>query len=161
MILRILIMLCIVFLNTLNSSFASEITAAFEQQVADNKGKVIYVDFWASWCGPCRQSFPWMNDMQHQYAEQGLMILSINVDAKKTLAEQFLQQTPAEFPILYDSKGELAKQFKLRGMPSSYLINRNGELVSAHVGFNDNKKQLYQREILELLEQPKTNENRD
>ncbi len=125
----------------------------FEQAMENNKGKVVYVDFWASWCVPCRKSFPWMNAMQAKYKEQGLVILSINLDAQAQLAEKFLQQTPANFAIIYDAKGLLAKKFQLKGMPSSYLFDRQGQLISAHNGFNEKKKQKYQNEINQALAQ--------
>ena len=107
----------------------------FENLIASHKGKVVYLDFWASWCGPCRKSFPWMNTMQQQYQPQGLVIISVNVDNEKALAEEFLAEVPTNFTVFYDPKGKVARKFKLRGMPSSYLIDRTGKMVSAHVGF--------------------------
>lgn len=123
----------------------------FEEKVASYKGKVIYVDFWASWCVPCRKSFPWMNEMQAKYAEQNFTVLSVNLDAETALAEQFLQEVPAQFPVFYDPKGKVARAFKLKGMPSSFIINKAGKIVSTHVGFTEEKKKIYQQEILNLL----------
>ena len=122
-------------------------------QLSSFRGKVVYVDFWASWCVPCRKSFPWMNAMQAKHQQDGLVVLSINLDAQAELAEKFLQQTPANFAIIYDAKGKLAKKFKLKGMPSSYLFNRQGKLISAHSGFNGKKQQIYQQEIEKALAQ--------
>jgi thiol-disulfide isomerase/thioredoxin len=123
----------------------------FEQAMAQHKGKVIYVDFWASWCVPCRKSFPWMNAMQTKHQDQGFVVLSINLDAEERLAKNFLQQTPANFAIIYDANGKLARHFKVKGMPSSYLFDRQGQLISAHSGFNDKKKQLFEQEIKQAL----------
>jgi len=120
-----------------------------EQAIAANKGKVIYLDFWASWCGPCRQSFPWLNDMQDKY--KNLKIISINLDNDKNLANEFLAETPANFTVIYDPKGKLAKQYKIKGMPSSYLINKTGELVGSHAGFSISKQDKYEQEIKSLL----------
>lgn len=128
-------------------------TAQLEQTLASLKGQVVYLDFWASWCGPCRQSFPWMNTVLAKYQDQGFTVVSINLDSNQALADEFLQVTPAKFQVIYDPKGKTAKQFKLKGMPSSYLINRQGELVSAHVGFTEKKQQQYEQEILTLLAQ--------
>ncbi|WP_019027329.1 TlpA disulfide reductase family protein [Colwellia piezophila] len=136
-----------------NPASANDSLAEFEQAMARNKGKVIYLDFWASWCVPCRKSFPWMNAMQTQYQKQGLVVLSVNLDAQPILAEQFLQQTPANFAIIFDAKGLLAKKFKLKGMPSSYLFDRQGNLISAHTGFNGKKQKKYQQEIVQALGQ--------
>jgi thiol-disulfide isomerase/thioredoxin len=127
----------------------------FESLIASHKGQVIYLDFWASWCGPCRKSFPWMNAIQQQYQQQGLVVISVNVDSEKALAEQFLTEVPANFSVFYDPKGKVARKFKLRGMPSSYLIDRNGKMVSAHAGFSDRKKEKYEQEIKKLLSKDK------
>lgn len=135
----------------LNKNSCADTLSNFERQVASHKGKVIYVDFWASWCVPCRKSFPWMNDMQAKYADKNFTILSVNLDAQRNLAEEFLKETPAKFPIFYDPKGKVARAFKLKGMPSSFIINKKGEIVSSHVGFTEEKKQKYQQEILSLL----------
>ena len=119
----------------------------FSQRLADNKGKVILVDFWSSWCIPCRQSFPWMNQLQAQYSPNEFLIIGINLDHDRALAEQFLQETPAEFDIIYDPKGKIAKKYKLKGMPSSLIINKQGEIVSAHTGFNQTKAQQIELQI--------------
>jgi len=126
---------------------------SFESLIASHKGKVIYLDFWASWCGPCRKSFPWMNDIQQQYQGQGLVVISVNVDNEKSLAEEFLNETPANFAVFYDPKGKVARKFKLKGMPSSYLIDRSGKMVGNHVGFSKSKVSHYEQEIKDLLNQ--------
>ncbi|OUS32843.1 thioredoxin [Thalassotalea sp. 42_200_T64] len=135
--------------NNVDNKLGSK--AQLQQLLADNKGKVIYLDFWASWCVPCRKSFPWMNEMQVKYAEQGLKIITVNVDVEKFLADEFLQENPANFTVIYDPNGAIAKEFKLKGMPSSYLLDKAGKPVSAHVGFFNNKKAEYEAEIAKLL----------
>jgi thiol-disulfide isomerase/thioredoxin len=136
----------------INSSVqAAESEQQLTQLMQQHKGKVIYLDFWASWCVPCRKSFPWMNDMQAKYSHQNFVVISINLDAEKSLADEFLQQVPAEFAIIYDAKGGLAQKFKLKGMPSSYLFDREGQLISSHSGFNNKKKQHFEQEILKAL----------
>lgn len=121
------------------------------QQLQAQKGKVVYIDFWSSWCIPCRKSFPWMNKLQRKYQQQGLTILSINLDHDRKLADEFLIENPALFPVIYDPKGLIARKYKLRGMPSSFIINRTGQIVSAHVGFNKQKSLAYEQEIIQLL----------
>src|SRR4051794_39610306 len=79
------------------------------------RGKVVYFDFWASWCGPCKQSFPWMNAMQAKYADKGLVIVAVNVDNAHDDALKFLQQVPARFKIAYDPKGQVAQQYAIKG----------------------------------------------
>ncbi len=145
--------LLFVLLTVSSVSFANDTLAKFEAQVASLKGQVIYVDFWASWCVPCRKSFPWMNEIQHSYADKNFTVLSVNLDAEQSLAAEFLSEIPAQFPIIYDPKGKIARAFKLKGMPSSFIIDRTGKIVSSHVGFTDEKKAKYQQEIELLLAQ--------
>lgn len=106
-------------------------------QLAKLSGKVVYVDFWASWCGPCRQSFPWMNEMQAKYGARGLQIVGINVDAKSEDAKTFLATTPAKFTIAFDPKGATPRQYGIKGMPSSVLIGPDGKVLLEHSGFRD------------------------
>jgi thiol-disulfide isomerase/thioredoxin len=149
----VVLLMMVLITNTVTARSAVDKSPAkeLERLMQQHHGKVIYLDFWASWCGPCRKSFPWMNDMQKQYQEKGLVVLSVNLDEEKELATQFLKQTPAKFDIVYDASGDLARKFKLKGMPSSYLFDREGNLVSSHNGFNDKKKKLYEKEIQHLL----------
>jgi len=107
------------------------------KKLSDLQGKVVYIDFWASWCGPCRQSFPWMNDMQRKYGANGLQIVGINLDAKRIDADQFLSQLPAQFALAFDAKGESAKKFGVKGMPTSVLIGKDGKVLLTHQGFRD------------------------
>jgi thiol-disulfide isomerase/thioredoxin len=115
------------------------------------KGKVVYVDFWASWCKPCRKSFPWMNAMQQKYAQQGLQIITINLDTDAELAKEFLAMVEVQLPIIYDPKGEIATRYQLLGMPSSYLLDSQGNIRASHKGFFTDKQALYEQQVLALL----------
>lgn len=90
--------------------------------LADFKGKVIYLDFWASWCGPCRKSFPWMNDLQKKYADQGLVILGVNLDANPEDAHHFLQKIPANFRIAFDAPGDTPSVLVCKACPPVSLL---------------------------------------
>jgi len=125
--------------------------ALLEQVLDEHKGEVIYLDFWASWCGPCRKSFPWMNKVAAKYKQQGFSIISVNLDTNKAFATKFLNEMPTSFTVIYDPKGKIAKHFKIQGMPSSMLIGRDGKIKSRHTGFFTNKISLYQQEIEQLL----------
>ena len=114
-------------------------------------GKVVYVDFWASWCGPCRQSFPVMNDLQETYGEDNFVIIAINEDSEPGAAEQFLDQYPANFTIFYDQNGELAKYFKVDAMPTSYLLDQAGTAKYRHRGFRQKDVAKLEQQIETLL----------
>ena len=115
------------------------------------RGKVVYVDFWASWCGPCRRSFPWMNDMQQKYGGNGLAIVAVNVDKKRADAEKFLAQLPAGFPVLFDEAGVSPGAFGVKGMPSSFLIDARGNVVFVERGFLDVNRAELEDRIKSLL----------
>ncbi|MBT1446003.1 TlpA family protein disulfide reductase [Shewanella sp. JM162201] len=122
--------------------------------LSDYRGKVVYVDFWASWCGPCRKSFPWMNEMHSRYKDKGLVVLAINLDTDKDDATAFLNDLKPQFVIGYDSEGEVARRFDLQGMPSSFVFDKTGKLVKSHVGFFTERASEYEAELVTLLEQP-------
>jgi cytochrome c biogenesis protein CcmG/thiol:disulfide interchange protein DsbE len=103
------------------------------------RGRVVYVDFWASWCEPCRKSFPWLASMHERYGKQGLTIVAINLDKERPAADAFLVRNPAPFTVAFDPEGRTADAFKVTGMPSSFLIGRTGDIVYSHVGFDPRK----------------------
>lgn len=115
------------------------------------RGKVVYADFWASWCPPCRKSFPFLNKLSHDFSDQGLEIVGINVDERLSDAKEFLAQTPANFNIVIDPDQQCAAAFDLRGMPSSYLIDRNGVIRHIHVGFRSGDTEELQAWVQKVL----------
>ena len=115
------------------------------------RGNVVYVDFWASWCGPCKRSFPWMNALQRKYVAKGLAIVAVNVDKKRPDAERFLAQTPAEFTIVYDAAGATPAAWGVKGMPSSYLLDSAGRVVAVEQGFRDDGAAALDAQIGALL----------
>lgn len=119
------------------------------------KGKVVYVDFWASWCGPCRQSFPWMNSMQKKYGPQGLTIVAVNLDKSASDAAHFLEKTPAEFLVAFDDKGSTPLAYGVNGMPTSLLIDKNGKVIAKHMGFNNGHREKLENMIVSALEHGK------
>ena len=119
--------------------------------LADYRGKIVIVDFWASWCVPCRRSFPWLNEMQAKYADQGLVVVGVNMDAEAGEADAFLKEFPADFRIVTDPGGALAKQFDVIAMPSSYVLNGDGDIVARHLGFKVKKQDEYEAAIRNAL----------
>ena len=119
--------------------------------LADLQGKVTYVDFWASWCGPCKQSFPWMNAMQAKYGAKGFQVVGVNLDAKRDDADKFLAQNAAQFTLAFDPKAESAKRFGVKGMPTSVLIDRTGKVVAVHSGFREDERAALEERIATAL----------
>ncbi len=130
---------------TSNTSIASD----FDLQ--EFRGKVVVLDFWASWCVPCRRSFPWMNSMQEKYGDEGLVIIGVNLDAVDAEAQDFLAETPADFRIISDPQGTLAREYDVIAMPTSYIFDRNGDLVTRHLGFKVRRQEEYEALLVETL----------
>lgn len=110
------------------------------------KGKVVYLDFWASWCKPCLKSFPWMNEMQDKYKDD-LVVIAVNLDNDRSEADKFLAKVDANFTVVFDPKASTAEQYQVLGMPSAYLISAGGEVLHSHVGFVPTKKPIYEKAL--------------
>lgn len=123
-----------------------------EFQLADFQGRVVLVDFWASWCEPCRHALPWLNAMQKKYGDQGLQVVMVNLDRDPAAAEKMAADIDAGIRQFLDSAGELATRYELEGMPSSFLYDRSGELISNHVGFLKADGQIREKAIEAALE---------
>lgn len=122
-----------------------------ELALNDLRGQVVLLDFWASWCGPCRESFPWMNTIQQRYGDDGLVIIGVNLDQDTEAARAFLQAVPADFTVLVDAQAQWPEAYGLIGMPSSYLIDRQGRIRATHTGFHSNRVANYEASIQQLL----------
>jgi thiol-disulfide isomerase/thioredoxin len=122
-------------------------------RVADYKGKVVYLDFWASWCPPCRESFPFMNELQREFGDKGLQIMAVSVDKVPADAQRFLASYPPQFTVALDAKWTCASAYLLPGMPTSFVIDKRGIIRAVHIGFRDKNKVEIRRQILELLDE--------
>lgn len=115
------------------------------------RGKVVYLDFWASWCKPCRHSFPFMNELQERYARQGLVVIAVNLDDEQKNAEQFLEKYPATFVIAYDKIGATPKLYGLTVMPSSWIIDKQGNIIRQDIGFKEADQEIIEKTIRQEL----------
>ena len=115
------------------------------------KGKVVYLDFWASWCAPCRLSFPWLASLQSAYRREGLTVVAVNVDHNRADAERFLSNEGSNFGIIYDPKGLIASKYNVVGMPMSVLIDKDGKVRFKHVGFYPQDEATYLSQVNQLL----------
>ncbi len=116
------------------------------------RDKVVVVDFWASWCAPCRRSLPWLDAMQRRYAGEGLVVIGVNEDKTREDAEAFLAEVPVGFRIVLDLDGEIARQYELMAMPSTYVYGRDGQLVTRHLGFKVANQDEYEALLRSVLE---------
>lgn len=119
--------------------------------LASLKGKVVLIDVWASWCVPCKAAFPAYDEMYRKYKDRGFEVLAVNVDEKRADAERFLRDRRHVLKVVFDPKGEAPLKFKVRGMPTSYLVDKRGNIRFAHEGFTTKDVALYERRIEALL----------
>jgi len=122
-------------------------------RLADLKGQVVMINFWASWCGPCRQEMPLLNDIYSTYKKAGFVLLGVNVDESVADAKGFLAKTPVNFPVLHDAEGKVADLYKNQAMPSSYFVDRKGNLTYLHQGYRPGEESEYKKVIKKLLAQ--------
>jgi cytochrome c biogenesis protein CcmG, thiol:disulfide interchange protein DsbE len=119
--------------------------------LAQYRGKVVYLDFWASWCGPCQLSFPYMEQLIAHHSHDDFVLIAVNVDHKRALADAFLKRFSGKVPVVFDSTGKIAKQFGVKDMPTSMLIGRDGRTRYTHDGFYPEKTALYDAHVSELI----------
>ena len=114
-------------------------------------GRVVYLDFWASWCTPCQESFPWMQTLKSVYERDGLDVIAVNLDRHRADADRFLAKKPSDLDIRFDPQGEIAETFKIKGMPTSVLIDRHGNVRFTHIGFKPVDAPTYEAQLRQLL----------
>ncbi len=120
--------------------------------LAEFKGKTLWIDFWASWCGPCRQSFPWLNSLHQQLSPQQFTVVAINVDENLDDAHRFLSMFSPNFPVLFDPEGKLAELFQVPVMPSSFLVAPDGRILLQHKGFRPDEAEQLSYKIRSYLQ---------
>jgi len=122
--------------------------------LSDYAGKVIYLDFWASWCPPCLVSIPIMNEMRNRLQADGVdfEVIAINVDSDPEDGIEFLLDNPVDFIVLSDPDGNTPAEYSLKGMPTSYLINQQGNIVMVHEGFKRSDRHVIENQISLLID---------
>ncbi|CAL1240662.1 TlpA family protein disulfide reductase [Candidatus Methylocalor cossyra] len=118
----------------------------------NTQGRVTYVDFWASWCGPCAQSFPFMNELYGELHPKGVEIIAVNLDEEPDAAAEFLRRHPARFTVAADPKGQCPALYGVKAMPTSFLIDRHGTIRHMHLGFRNSDREQIRSELRALLE---------
>lgn len=120
-------------------------------RLSDLKGNVVMLNFWASWCGPCRQEMPYLEELHKRYERAGFTLLGINVEPDPKLADELLREIPVSFTILYDTESKVSKQYKVDAMPSTVMIDRDGNLRYLHRGYKPGYEKDYRKQIKELI----------
>ena len=125
--------------------------AGQEVSLAQYKGQVVMLNFWASWCGPCRQEMPLLEDIYKKYSKMGFTLIGVNVEPDSKAAEGFLKQTPVSFPVIYDKDSAVSKAYDVSGMPSTVIIDRKGNLRFLHHGYKPGDESEYLNSIRSLI----------
>lgn len=130
---------------------ARGVVAAADFKLESYAGRVVMLDFWASWCKPCAASMPWMTAMQRMYGKKGLQVVAVCVDKDEKAMRSRLDLLDPNIVVVFDPKGKLAEQYKLDGMPTTFLIDRDGKSKGSHIGFRDVETDAREAEIAALL----------
>ncbi len=122
-----------------------------DMSLSQLRGQVVMLNFWASWCGPCRQEMPLLESIQKKYKPLGFTMVGVNVEPDSAQAEKFLKQTPISFPVAYDRDSSVSKLFRVKGMPSTVIIDRKGNTRMIHQGYKPGDENVYLDQIRTLL----------
>lgn len=145
---------CLSMAETLTGS-AKDFTLKSNQgnnlRLAELRGDVVLLNFWATWCGPCRQEMPKLDELYQRYQSAGFTVLGVNVETDSAAADKLLKKIPVTFPILYDTDSTASKLYDVDAMPTSVLIDRNGQMRYLHRGYKPGYEEMYRQQIKELL----------
>ncbi len=122
-------------------------------RLTDLKGQVVMINFWATWCGPCRQEMPLLAQLQSKYEPLGFTLLGVNVEPDSQAAVAWLKDVPVTFPILFDTKNEVAGRFGVEGMPSTVFVDRSGHVRYVHRGYKPGDESKYADMIRSLVKE--------
>lgn len=120
-------------------------------KLSEYAGDVVMLNFWASWCGPCRKEMPLLNDLHKKYESLGFVILGVNVEQELKLAKSFLKETPVSFPIVFDSSNQVSQAYDVIAMPTTVMIDRNGKVRYLHKGYKAGDEKKYRKMVKKLI----------
>ena len=131
--------------------FTLDARGGSQVNLAQYKGQVVMLNFWASWCGPCRQEMPLLEDIYKKYNKLGFTLIGVNVEPDSKAADDWLKQTPVSFPILYDKNSKVSQLYDVSGMPSTVIIDRKGNLRYLHHGYKPGDEGEYLNNIRAMI----------
>ena len=132
-------------------AFQLHTAGSSDLSLSDLKGQVVLINFWASWCGPCRQEMPILDQLYRKYKSAGFTLVGVNVEPKSGDAEGFLKSTPVSFPILFDPDSKVSKLYEVPGMPSTVILDRSGKIRYVHQGYKPGEESQYLDQIRTLV----------
>jgi thiol-disulfide isomerase/thioredoxin len=131
--------------------FALKSNSGSNLRLSELRGEVVMINFWASWCGPCRQEMPLLNEIHQRYKPLGFTVLGVNVEEDSNQAKDLLKQIPVSFPILFDNDSTVSKLYEVSAMPSTVLIDRDGNMRYLHRGYKPGYEQEYAQQVRALV----------
>lgn len=131
--------------------FTLKSTGGSNLRLSEHRGEVVLLNFWASWCGPCRQEMPLLNALQERYSKLGFSVLGVNVDKDSALANKLLNDIPVSFPVLLDNTGSVSASYNVASMPTTVIIDRDGNMRYLHKGYKPGYELDYEQQIKELI----------
>ena len=120
-------------------------------KLSEHRGEVVLINFWASWCGPCRQEMPLLSELHDKYKSLGFTVLGVNVEQDSSDARKLLRDMPVSFPVLFDSDSTVSKQYDVVAMPSTVLVDRNGKMRYLHKGYKPGEEEIYLEMVRSLI----------
>jgi peroxiredoxin len=120
-------------------------------RLKDLRGKVVMINFWATWCAPCRKELPLLNNLYNKYKSKGFVLLGVNIDDKSDLAKKMISELKIDFPVLFDSKQSTSETYDLQAMPSTFILDKNGVIRFSHYGYKSGYEVKYERDVKSLL----------
>jgi len=134
-------------------AFTLQSVAGKQVSLAQFKGDVVMINFWASWCGPCRQEMPLLDSIYKQYKDMGFTLLGVNVEPDSHNADAWLRKTPVSYPILYDPKSQVSQLYQVQAMPTTVIVDRQGVVRFVHNGYLPGDENQYMNSIRTLIVQ--------
>ena len=132
-------------------NFTLKSVSGKNMKLSEMTGNVVLINFWASWCGPCREEMPLLNDLHKKYEPLGFTVLGVNVEEDARNARGFLKDFPVDFPVLLDSKNQVSKQYNVIAMPTTVVVDRDGNMRFLHKGYKPGDEEKYRKMVKKLV----------